>query len=251
MKLEDKGTFKFLTSRICLCALYLTQINVPLIIGTDPAPNASRIIVQSLFEFLTPFNATLPGSDPVVSQPFAFNWDIVWFANPYLQIEWVEYQEMLPIYRLRGFRYQLVKSPEIPLEIVPEGRFYQVYKPLRVLQECLAVPNKVYVWAELSETSARNSFVWGGCWRTCDLKSVNVRVNGHAHIIQDPDAQSMLYKWFKRNTNSTHEYPVWNKQKVICFTPTEVGLNQWLEGDAQLSTLEVSAEIGPLSVASS
>ena len=209
-----------------------------------PTRDPSRIIAQSLFEFLTPFNAAMPGSDPVVNQTFAKSWYMQWTGDPYLQIEWVEYQEMLPIYRLRGFRYQLVKSQEVDLPILAESAAVQIFKPLRVLQECLAVPNKVYCWAELSESSARNSFVWGGCWRTCDLKNVNVRVNGHAHIIADPDQQSIMYKWFKRNTNSTHEYPVWNKQKVFVFTPTEVGLNQWLESDAQLSTLEVSAEIG-------
>lgn len=210
-----------------------------------PSTKASRIIAQSLFEFLTPMNAQLYSSDLVESESFVVNWDMEFTDDPYLQIEWVQYQEMLPIYRLRGFRYQLVKSNEFPL-LIPNNMDFVAdhYVPARVSQECLAVPNKVYCWGELSETSARSAYCWGNMFRTTDLKNIQVRVNGHAHIISDPDSQGMVFKWWKRNTNSTNEFPVWNQRKMFVFTPTEVGLNQWLENDAVLSTLEISADVG-------
>ena len=214
--------------------------------ASSGAARYTRIIPQLLFEFLTPANMQMYRETRKMDLPFADRILLEWTGDPYLQIEWVQYQEMAPIYRLRGYRYQLVKSQEEQLLMEwSQGNIEErPYKPVRVLQECLAVPNKVYCWGELSEASARNAWMWGGMFRTCDLRNINVRVNGHAHIIQDPDAQSMVYKWFKRNTNSTNEYPVWNKRKIFVFTPTEIGLNSWLENDAQLSTLEISAEMG-------
>jgi hypothetical protein len=211
--------------------------------GPVPAGDMRRIVPQGLFEFLTPLNEASFGQTTVPNRDFPVQYEISWTGDPYLQIEWVQYQEMLPVYRLRGYRYQLVKSPEISLPM-SQSRDAISFSPVRVMQQCLAVPNKVYVWGELSESSARNAFCWGGVFRTTDIQNINVRVNGHAHIIQDPDCQSMMYKWFKRLTNSTHEWPVYAKQKVFVFSPTEVGINEWLENDAVLSTLDISCEIG-------
>ncbi len=211
--------------------------------GPVPAGDMKRIVPQGLFEFLTPLNEASFGQDTVPNRNFPIEYEISFTGDPYLQIEWVEYQEMLPIYRLRGYRYQLVKSPEISLPM-PQSRDDITFSPVSVMQQCLAVPNKIYCWGELSESSARNAFAWGGVFRTTDMRNINVRVNGHAHIIQDPDCQSMMYKWFKRLTNSTHEWPVYAKQKVFVFSPTEVGINEWLENDAVLSVLDISCEIG-------
>ena len=201
-----------------------------------------RMVAQGLFEFLTPLNEATYQQQTIPRKLYPTSYWIRWTGDPYLQVEYIQFQEMLPIYRLRGFRYQHIKSPEFVMPM-PQRRDAITYQPINVMQECLAVPNKVYCWGELSD-SAKTAFCWGGTFRTCDLKNINVRVNGHAHIIQDPDAQSMQYKWFKRLTNSTHEWPVYSQQKVFVFSPTEIGLNSWLENDAILSTLDISAEVG-------
>ena len=209
----------------------------------------SRVVAQGLFEFLTPFNRRTdqdPGAYKAMGSWPQF-YQMRWTAQPYIQIEWVEYQEMLPLYRLRGFRYQHVKSNTIDLPLLETTTLEEardITANAHVTQECLAVPNAIYIWADMTEESARNAYFTGGTFRPCDIRDIVIRVNENAHIIDHPDAQSMLYKWFKRNTNSPHEFSTWDKQKVIVLTPTEFGLNQWLENDAMLSTLDISCKIG-------
>ena len=201
-----------------------------------------------MFEFLTPFNA----QDFQEEDKFDHNLDypdyfqLIWTGKPYVQIEWISYapSAMLPAYRLQGFQYKLTKSNEFSLPITGSLATRTVV-PVRLSLQCLSVPNKIYIWAEGSETSMRDSFLWGGMFRTCEIvnNSLMVRVNGESHIIDRPDNQSMLFKWWKRNSNSVQEYPTWQKNMVIILTPNEIGLNNWLENDAQLSTLEISCDV--------
>ena len=209
-------------------------------------PDYRKVIVQDLFEFLTPSTASLyrQAVDPV--QTFPTHYQLRWTGRPYIQIEWLSYNPaaMLPMYRLQGFQYKLTKSNEFTLPFSKRLDERAVVTP-RVSTQCLSVPNKLYVWCELSETSARDSFLFGGAFRTCEImnKSLMVRVNGESHIIDRPDAQSMLFKWWKRHSNSVAEYPTWSKCQVLILTPNEIGLANWLENDAVLSTVEISCDV--------
>jgi len=86
-------------------------------------------------------------------------------------------------------------------------------------------------------------FGWGGVFRTCDIKqnSLKIRVNGAVDIIQGP-SNELLYKWYKRNTQSVFEFPTWEKNKIIVISPSEVGLAEWLANQASVSTLDISLE---------
>jgi hypothetical protein len=103
------------------------------------------------------------------------------------------------------------------------------------------VPNLIYIWVEPTVASARTNFGWGGVFRTCDIRALKIRVNQNVEIIQDP-SNRLLYKWFKRNTNNVQEYPTWEQCKVICISPSEIGLSDWIENDARLSTLSITCE---------
>ena len=137
------------------------QCMVDRLFGPVAPGSIQRIVPQGLFEFLTPMNESQYLQDTLPNKEFPISWALQWTGDPYLQVEWVQYQEMLPIYRLRGYRYQLVKSPEFVIPMPTEVDNLS-YVPARVIQECLAVPNKVYVWGELSESSGRAAYAWGG-----------------------------------------------------------------------------------------
>ncbi len=209
-------------------------------------PDYRKVIVQSLFEFLTPGVASLYKAPVSSDLVFPKYYTLRWRARPYIQIEWLKYDPaaMLPMYRLQGFQHKLTKSNEFSLAHSERMDGRAVFSP-RVSTQCLSVPNKLYIWAELSENSARDSFLFGGMFRTCEImnKSLMVRVNGESHIIDRPDNQSMLFKWWKRHSNSVAEYPTWAKCPVIILTPNEIGLSNWLENDAVLSTIEVSCDV--------
>jgi len=209
-------------------------------------PDYRKVIVQSLFEFLTPGVASLYKAPVSSNLVFPKYYTLRWRARPYVQIEWIKYDPaaMLPMYRLQGFQHKLTKSNDFSLAHSERMDGRAVFSP-RVSTQCLSVPNKLYIWAELSENSARDSFLFGGMFRTCEImnKSLTVRVNGESHIIDRPDNQSMLFKWWKRHSNSVAEYPTWSKCPVIILTPNEIGLSNWLENDAVLSTIEVSCDV--------
>jgi len=209
-------------------------------------PDYRKVIVQSLFEYLTPANAALYKSAVQPNLTFPNFYTLRWLAKPYIQIEWLKYDPgaMLPMYRLQGFQHKLTKSNEFSLAHSERLDERAIFSP-RVSTQCLSVPNKLYIWAELSENSARDSFLFGGMFRTCEImnRSLTVRVNGESHIIDRPDNQSMLFKWWKRHSNSVAEYPTWAKCPVIILTPNEIGLSNWLENDAVLSTIEISCDV--------
>ena len=209
-------------------------------------PDYRKVIMQSMFEFLTPASASLYRSAVSPNLLFPKFYTLRWRAKPYIQIEWLKYNPaaMLPMYRLQGFQYKLTKSNEFSLAHSERMDGRALFSP-RVSTQCLSVPNKLYIWAELSENSARDSFLFGGMFRTCELmnKSLMVRVNGESHIIDRPDNQSMLFKWWKRHSNSVAEYPTWSKCPVVILTPNEIGLSNWLENDAVLSTIEISCDV--------
>ncbi len=204
-----------------------------------------RIIPQGLFEFLTPTLAHNYQEELNYAEIFPHVYTIKWVGKPFLAVEWIQYkpQNLLPMYRLRGFRYQHLKSNEfsLALQSKPEER---IYKTMNVQQTLLAVPNLIYIWAEPTIASSRYAFFTGGVPRFNDIKSLRVRVNGNVDIIQNPNDQSMLYKWFKRATNNVQEFPTWSKNKVIVISPEEVGLENWLAGDSSLSTLDITCEVG-------
>ncbi len=229
-------------------SLVFKQTKCSLDAGLAPSRGADyrKVIIQSLFEFLTPATASFFKKKAPPALQFPTHYILKWTSRPYIQIEWLSYNPaaMLPMYRLQGFQYKLTKSNEFFLPLTDRMDERNVFSP-RVSTQCLSVPNKLYIWAELSENSARDSFLFGGAFRTCEIvnKTLMVRVNGESHIIDRPDNQSMLFKWWKRHSNSVAEYPTWQKCPVIILTPNEIGLSNWLENDAILSTVEVSCDI--------
>lgn len=230
------------------CTFKQTKCQVDANLLPTQFPDYRKVIVQSLFEFLTPLNA----QDFKETDKFNHNLDypdyfqLQWTGKPYVQIEWIQYapSALLPAYRLQGFQYKLRKSNEFALPMTSSIDTRKVV-PVRLSLQCLSVPNKIYIWAEGTESSMRDSFLWGGMFRTCEIvnNSLMVRVNGESHIIDRPDNQSILFKWWKRHSNSVQEYPTWQKNMVIILTPNEIGLNSWLENDAQLSTIEISCDV--------
>jgi len=202
-----------------------------------------RTVPQNLFEFLTPMTAAFPHEQrvpPTHSYPWYFA--LKWTGQPYLSIEWVTYSQSLlsPMYKLRGLRYQHEETLpfQVQYEHAPEDRNW-VSTSIR--RQLLAVPNLIYVWVEPTLATVRNSFCWGGMFRTLDLRNFRCRVNGSVDIIQDP-SEEILFKWYKRNTSNVFEFPTWCKNKVICFSPSEVGLKDWLENQASVSTIDISLE---------
>ncbi len=227
-----------------------TKCQVDATLMPSRGPDYRKVVIQSLFEFLTPSTATFFRENGTVMRGLDFPqfFGLEWTGKPYVQIEWIKYDPaaMLPMYRLQGFQYKLTKSNEfsMPLAASMNSRHTNAVTA-RVSTQCLSVPNKLYIWAEPTETSVRDSFLWGGMFRTCEIQnnSLMVRVNGESHIIDRPDSQSMLFKWWKRHSNSVMEYPTWAQNQVIILTPNEIGKNDWLENDAVLSTIEISCNI--------
>ena len=205
-----------------------------------------KVIMQSLFEFLTPANSALFRAFTDSTLRFPKYYTLKWRAKPYVQIEWLSYapNALLPMYKLQGFQYKLTKSNEFSLPLSDKLDDRKVFSP-RVSTQCLSVPNKIYVFCQATENSARDSFLFGGMFRTNEIvnNSLMVRVNGESHVIDRPDSQSMLFKWWKRHSNSVAEYPTWAKCQVIILTPNEIGLANWLENDAVLSTIEISCDV--------
>ena len=202
-----------------------------------------RTVTSRLFEFLTPMTAAFPGEErsaPNKSYPQWF--ELKWTAQPRIEIEWCLYTQPLlaPMYRLRGCRYQLEETLpfQVPYDHRPEDRKW-VQTSIR--RQLLAVPNLVYVWVEPTLATVRNSFCWGNMFRTLDIRNFKLRVNGTVDIMQDP-SEEILYKWYKRNTSNVHEFPTWCKNKIICFSPSEVGMQEWLENDASVSTIDITLE---------
>ena len=211
----------------------------------------TRVIPQRLFEFLTPFTAAFPGTHHKTPRNhFAYGYKLVWTAQPRLEIEWIKYQKPLlsDVYRLRGFQYQLEQTMpfKIPFNTAGDDRIeawpeQRDWVPVRMNRQLLSVPNLIYLWVEATEASARNCFAWGGMFRTCDIRSVKIRVNGATEIISNPSMQT-LYKWYKRNTNNVHEFPTYLKNKIIVISPSEIGLQEFLAQDAKISTFNISLE---------
>ena len=202
-----------------------------------------RTIPQKLFEFLTPMTAAFPYENRLApNQKYPSFFELQWTAQPRLEIEYVQYSQALlsPMYRLRGKRYQHEETLpfQVPFKHLPEEREW-VSTSLR--RQLLAVPNNIYVWVEPTLATVRNSFCWGGMFRTLDIRNFRCRVNGSVDIIQDP-SDEILFKWYKRNTSNVFEFPTWCKNKVIVFSPSEVGLKTWLENQASVSTLDISLE---------
>ncbi len=211
----------------------------------------TRVIPQRLFEFLTPFTAAFPGSTRrTPDNHFAFGYTLEWTSQPRIEIEWVSYQQPLlrDVYRLRGFQWQLEQSYPFRIPFItnddarvtafPEDR---QWVSVQLNRQILAVPNLIYIWVEPTTHTSRHSFAWGGMFRTCDIRSVKIRVNGQVEIVSNPSMET-LYKWYKRNTNNVHEFPTYLKNKIIVISPSEIGLTEFLAQDAKVSVFDISLE---------
>lgn len=210
-----------------------------------------RVLPQRLFEFLTPMTAAFPGAKlETPHSHFAYGYELTWTAQPYISIEWVKYQSPLlrEVYKLRGFQYQLEQTLPFRIPFVTSGNDRLVANPedrqwvsVRINRQLLQVPNLLYIWVEPTSASAKDCFCWGGAFRTCDVRSLKIRVGGHTEIISNPSEQ-LLYKWYKRNTNNVHEFPTYIKNKIIVLSPSEIGLPDFLAQDAKVVTIDISLE---------
>ena len=210
-------------------------------------PRYCRTLPQKLLSFLTPMTASFQFDDRAHHRRTYPTWfEMKWTGLPYIEIEWCKLAKPLlrPVYKLRAAQYQLDQTLPFHLQSAAGLNPQDIrYVSTRIQRDLLSVPNLIYIWATPTRASFADNFCWGSMFRCLDIKNLKIRVNGQTDIIQNPP-DHILYKWYKRNTNNVFEYDVWCKNKVIVISPSEIGLQEWLENDSRLSTLNIECDVG-------
>ena len=206
-------------------------------------PRHVRTLGQKLFNFLTPFNGAFPNEDrSMTGVVYPDYMDLQWWGKPYIEIDWLEYKEPLlkNVYRLRYAQYQLEKTLPFAMDYtndIDDRNWYTKH----IQRQLLQVPNLIYIWAQPTKDSIQKNWIMGGSFRTLDIKNLRIRVNGNIDVISD-ESKERLYQWFKRNSSNQLEFDVWQKCPIICISPSEIGLSEFLENDAKLHTIDIQAD---------
>ena len=206
---------------------------------------AHRVVPQALFEFGTPSNlrhfaetAVLDASTFISGLPCYFT------AKPYLEITYTRYMEaMKPYYNLRCFERQYEQSNRFTLRPQLEKGVYHRTSEIqlaRVTSRVLAYPTKIYLYCDYVDTD-KDSWIFGGCRRSCSLKNIHCRINQRPDVIFNP-SQEACFEMFQRHTNSSLEFAAWLKSPIYVFDPVDLGQSDMFANDARLSVIEWDAE---------
>ena len=207
-------------------------------------PRHARTLPQRLFQFLTPVNAAFPNENRrFKDSKYPSYYELQWTANPYIEINYVEYRTLEPVYKLRFSQHQLEKTLPFTLQYQPDIKDRE-FSIQRITRDILQVPNLIYIYAKPTRESIGRNFIWGGVNRFCELRNLRVRINNNIDVIAD-ESLPQLYEWFKKNTRNQLQYDVWRKNMIIVLSPDEIGLaGEFLENDATLTSINVTAEVG-------